>query len=298
MNLTYSIVLFTLSVPAVCAAEVNTPDQGPWWIGPLMTVLAAAIGASAIVWQMGRQHRNESLRQTENFKNQLKLEVYQEFSSKLSIASETVRDAAMYAFIAPVHFEIYASQVNGGFTPSPIAERALKLLELNAKATSDIVETLFLIEKYIIIHPDMDIFRTALSSASHDIRQSFNALFQFMLVHFPMDVVTDGGVKVDNVLVLTPDQRVSLKMNADAYHGSMSDLGSYLDDMRTELQILLLSSLFPNNVPRRRPADPSKKVLSLEPNAVKSLRNHFMKNTDWGKETVATQLDVHREFHG
>ena len=76
------------------------------------------------------------------------------------------------------------------------------------------------------------------------------------------------------------------------------DLGCYLDDMRTELQTLFLSNLFPNAIPRRRPSDPSKKVLSLHPSSVKSLRQHFLKNTAWGKKSVATQLEVHNEFHG
>ena len=204
----------------------------------------------------------------------------------------------MYAFAAPSHIEIYNSQVANGFTPAPIADRALKLLELNSGAANEIVETVFLLEKYFIIHPDLDIFRLALSSASHEVNQSFDPLFQFMLTNFPMDVQTEHGPKTDNVLLLSAEQRANLKLMTDRYHESAMDLGSYLDDLRTELQTLLLSHLFPHIMARRRPADPSKKVLSLEPSTVKSLRQHFLKHTAWGKSAVATQLDVHREFHG
>ena len=144
----------------------------------------------------------------------------------------------------------------------------------------------------------MDIFRLALSSAAYELSESFHPLFQFTLSHFPMDVLTDEGQKVDNVMLLSPDQRGNLKSLSDSYYDAAMDVGCYLDDMRTELQTLLLSNLFPNVIPRRRPADPSKKVLSLEPSAVKSLRQHFLKNTAWGKKSVATQLDVHHEFHG
>jgi hypothetical protein len=161
-----------------------------------------------------------------------------------------------------------------------------------------VVETIFLLEKYFIIHPDLEIFRLALSSAAHEVSESFDPLFQFMLSHFPMDVLTDGGPKVENVMLLSPDQRANLKSLSDRYYDTVMDVGCYLDDMRAELQMLLLSNLFPNVIPRRRPADPSKKVISLEPSAVKSLRQHFLKNTAWGKKSVAMQLDVHHEFHG
>jgi hypothetical protein len=283
---------------AAVAAEATSPDQGPWWLGPLVTVLAAAIGAAAIVWQLGRQHRNESLRQTENFKAQLKLQVYQEFSSRLSAASDAVQTTAMYAYTAQTHVQIYSSQAANGFTPAPIADRALKLIELNSNAANEVVETIFLLEKYFIVHPDLDILRLALSSAEHDVWESFHPLFEFMLSHFPMDVLTEHGQKVENVRQLTPDQRTTLQTLSGGYYDAAMDLGCYLDDMRIELQTLFLSNLFPNTIPRRRPADPSKKVLSLEASAVKSLRQHFLKNIAWGKKAIASQLDVHHEFHG
>jgi hypothetical protein len=293
-----ALAFSVVAAAATAAAAGNATDQGPWWLGPLVTVLAAVIGASAIVWQLGRQHRNESLRQTENFKSQLKLQVYQEFASRLSLASDAIQSTAMYAFTAPTHVEIFTSQSANGLTPVAIADRALKLLELNSTAANEVVEAIFLLEKYFIIHPDLEIFRLALSSAAHEVSESFHPLFQFMLSHFPMDVLTEGGSQVENVTLLSPDQRANLKSLSDRYYDAAMDVACYLDDMRTELQMLLLSNLFPNVIARRRPADPSKKVLSLEPSAVKSLRQHFLKNTAWGKKSVATQFDVHHEFHG
>lgn len=298
MHRLLTMSLIAAAVNAAVAADATAVDQGPWWFGPLVTILAAVIGASAIVWQLGRQHRNESQRQAENFKGQLKLQVYQEFANRLSTATDAVQAAAMYAFTAPTHVEIYSSQVHRGFTPPPITDRALKLLDLNSKAANEIVETIFLLEKYFIIHPDLDIFRLALSSASHDVGESFHPVFQFALSNFPMDVQSEHGQKIENVLLLSPEQYKDLKSISNSYYDVAMDLVCYLDDMRTEFQILLLSDLFPNIIPRRRPADPSKRVLSLEPSVVKSLRQHFLKNTSWGRKAVATQLDVHHQFHG
>lgn len=293
-----AIAVLSAATSQAVAVEAGSSDQGPWWLSPLVTVLAAVIGAGAIVWQLGRQHRNESQRQTENFKGQLKLQVYQEFSSRLATTAEAVQAAAMYAFAAQSHLEIYTSQIASGFTPAPINDRAPKLVELNSAAANEVVEAIFLLEKYFIIHPDLDIFRLALSAAAHDVREAFHPLFQFMLAHFPMDVVTEQGQQIANVNSLSPDQRALFKHLSNNYYDFATDLGCYLDDMRTELQMLLMSNLFPNIIPRRRPADPSKKVLSLEPSAIKSLRQHFLKNTAWGKKSIAVQMDVHNEFHG
>ena len=83
-----------------------------------------------------------------------------------------------------------------------------------------------------------------------------------------------------------------------AYYDKASDAQSFLGDIQTELQAFFLGALFPNGPIRRAPADPSKRVLSLDPAAVRSLRQHFLKNTAWGKSAVTTSLEVHRHFHG
>jgi hypothetical protein len=95
MHRALAISVVATAASAAAAVDATATDQGPWWLGPLVTVLAAVIGASAIVWQLGRQHRNESLQQTENYKNQLKLQVYQEFASRVSVASDAVQSTAM-----------------------------------------------------------------------------------------------------------------------------------------------------------------------------------------------------------
>lgn len=295
-----TLLLLALLSTAKAIAAIDDPQayQGPWWLGFVVTIVAAAIGALVIVWQIGRQHKNEAHRQNENFRSQLKLQVYQEFSVRLSAASAATQSASMFALTAPMHVEIYQSQVARGFNPPPVEERALKLLELNSKSANEIVETIFLIEKYFIIHADLELFRLSLSSASHDVNEAFQALFQFMLSYFPVDVQSEHGPKVENVFLLSEEQLAQLKALTNQYCDATADLGCYLDDMRTELQMLLLSHLFPNTLDRRRPADPSKKVLSLEPELVSGLRQHFLKHTPWGKKVIATQLAVHHEFHG
>jgi hypothetical protein len=293
-HLVFPIAL-TCAMPAL--AESGQGSEGPWWVGHLITALAAILGAMMIVWQIGRQRRNEIEAQRENYKIELRLHVYQEFSTKLLRTSDLLGSAGMYAFCIPQHMSLAAhGEVNG--QPQPVSDRAKQLLDLDSKAQAELAETVLLLEKYLIIHPDLDIFRMALSSAAHDLRAMFPPLFEFMLNHFPMDGVDETGPRTLNVRRFSPDDCKHVERMAMAYFDVASDAQSFLTDIQTELQLLFLGPLFPNRPPRRVPADPTKRVLSLDPSAVRSLRQHFLKNTSWGRSVVSTSMEVHQKFHG
>jgi hypothetical protein len=302
MHIAKFIFVLLLQAPAavfaVDSVAAQADAQSPWWLGHLLTALGTLVAAGMIVFQLGRQHKNEIRLQAENFKGQLRLQVYQEFSSRLASTADALSTSSMYAFTGPTHVEMFLNQIKAGINPNAIADRALAFKEKNAAATNEIVEVVFLIEKYFILHPELDIFRLALSSAAHDMGNAFHALFEYMLKNFPIDIATQNGVRVENVKVFSEPAVAEHKRLSAAYYDAAHDLDSYLSDMRTELQMLLLSSLFPNVIPRRRPADPAAKVISLDAASVKSLRQHFLKSTEWGRRTVQTQMEVHREFHG
>lgn len=297
MHQVISTVVLILSLTTSAMAEFGKPSEGPWWVGHLIAALAAVLGAMMIVWQIGRQRMNEIDAQRENYKIKLRLQVYQEFSDKLLRASDSLGSAGMYAFCIPQHMEL-AAQGATASQVQPVSDRAKALLDLDGKAHTELAETVMLIEKYLIIHPDLDIFRMALSSAAHDLRATFPALFEFMLHHFPVDLVTTHGSSTANVQPFSPDEWERVRSMAMAYYDKASDAQCFLTDIQTELQKLFLGSLFPNQPPRRTPADPWKRVLSLDSASVRSLRQHFLKNTEWGRSVSATSMDVHRQFHG
>jgi hypothetical protein len=286
-----------LLLPATAYCETAQGTEGPWWAGHLIAVLAAILGALMIVWQIGRQRRNEIASQLENFKIGLRLQVYQEFSARLSSASAALGSAGMYAFAAPRHMEMtFVGPTRD--QPSAIADRARTFLDLDSAAQREIADTVILLEKYLLIHPDTDVFRMALSSVAHDMREAFHPLFVFMLEHFPIEGPSPTGHQTLNVKAFTAQQVEQAHQLAMNYYGAATDAQSYVTDIQTELQFIFLGELFPNRPIRRSPADPAKKVLSLDPAAVRSLRQHFLKNTAWGKTAVEASLKVHEHFHG
>ena len=61
--------------------------------------------------------------------------------------------------------------------------------------------------------------------------------------------------------------------------------------MIVELQNTLLSNLFPNKVPRRKPLDPKHLIISTEPSEIERLQRHSKEDTDWGKKKKQTEQD-------
>jgi len=59
MRRTIPFLVLITTATAIAAPDAPKADQGPWWIGFIVTIAAAVIGALAIVWQMGKQHKNE-----------------------------------------------------------------------------------------------------------------------------------------------------------------------------------------------------------------------------------------------
>jgi hypothetical protein len=73
-------------------------NKRPWWIGDLLTVISILAGVGLIVFQLNKQHQNDIKSQKENSRDQLRLEVYEEFSKHLSEANSKTSNAGMYAF--------------------------------------------------------------------------------------------------------------------------------------------------------------------------------------------------------
>jgi hypothetical protein len=269
-------------------------ESSPWWIEHLVTFVCTVIAALMIVYQLGRQHKNETARQNENSKDQLRLQIYQEISMQLARADDLVNKAYLHVGLVHTHSAIYAAQAAQGLNPLPVEERPLALHAEHHVATHEVIGVVFLIEKYVVVHPDLDIFKLAFGSCLHDASEALDQMTRFMFGRFPTE---DDAGNLHNVRMLSDDELNNLHLLASAYQKAMSELMGYLGDLRVELQSLLLGRLFPNTIPRRRPADSQIKVISLEPSAVRVLRQHFLKRTAWGKRAVATALEVHAEHN-
>lgn len=262
----------------------------------LATIVAAVIAALMIIVQLGRQHSNELERQEKATRSKLKLEIYQEMSVVMTSANDAIIDAGGMARIMPLRASSYAHQKTLGWDIPPVEERANKYSKAHFEAVDKMIGVIFQLEKYLIVCPDLDIFRAAFSCAMHDLEFSHRELFDFMLEHFPVDDPANVVAPTRNVKALDSIQLKELERLATVYANNTMDLTSYLGDLRTELQMLLLGDLFPENVvPRRQPPDPSVKVITLEKTEMKILRQRF-DDTQWGRERLRIIQETEARF--
>jgi hypothetical protein len=262
----------------------------------LATIVAAVIAALMIIVQLGRQHSNELKRQEKATRSQLKLEIYQEISKVMTSANDALIEAGGMARSMPLRASSYASQKALGWDIPPITDRAVVYSKVHYDATDEMVSVIFQLEKYLIVCPDLDIFRTAFACGMHDLERGQRALFDFMVKHLPMDDPTSPGIPIRNVKSLDSTQLQELDGLAAGYANATMDLTCYLGDLRTELQMLLLGDLFPANiVPRRQPPDPTVKVITLDPASIKILRHGF-DETEWGRERLQMMQETGNHF--
>jgi len=281
-------------------AREKTLDEvaRPWWLGDLVTVIGILVGASMILYQLGRQHKNELKIQKENYREQRRLQIYQEFSKVLEEANDKTSDAGMYAFLISTNFKIYFDQVNSGFNSTPLRARAIEFSNKHYDGSYSIIKLIRLFEKYEIISPELDIFKLAVNVATHDMRETFHPLYSFLLQILPMEIVDNAGNKhLVNVISPTQEQITQLDAHVNTYKSAQDDLGGYLFDLNVELQNIFLRRLFDNKVKRRKPIDPNVKVVTTDSDDMEKLEKYFKEETAWGKHVKKSEDDVRNIFN-
>ena len=144
--LSVALAFAALCTTTTVLADSGQSSDGPWWVGHTITAITATLGALMIVWQIGRQRRNEIAAQLENYKIGLRLQVYQEFAARLSTGSDALGSAGMYAFCVPMHIQMASSGTSNG-QAQPVADRAKVFLELDTKGQGELADTVLLVEK-------------------------------------------------------------------------------------------------------------------------------------------------------
>lgn len=201
-----------------------------------------------------------------------------------------------YALLIPVQFEGYLNLRKHGVDPKPIDARAPRFNELNFQLSSNVMLLLEALEGYQIVNPDQEIFRVALNSAMFDIRNTFSPLFSELCKCLPMDVNPEdvGSIGVKVLSPPAPDDASLKRLKAliDEYLRCIDVLGEYVYDLRVDLQNTLLGSIFEKEVPLRKPLDPTRMVVSTQPDKLKQLEEYFVENTEWGKNKAQIERTV------
>jgi hypothetical protein len=265
----------------------------PWWIGDLITVFGIISGVVIVIIQLGRQHKNELRLQKENYREQLRIQIYQEFSKAIGLANEKEIKSRIYVLNMPSRIDMYRNQIKNDVEKFPLSYRAIEFFNQHFETINAVNDLVNLIERYYIVDPRLNIFKTAFSVTQHDMLEAFMKLHHLLIHILPLEIpLPDGSHKLVNVINPTNEQFGELTRLINMYTTASFDLGSYLYDLNVEIQNALLSNLFPNKAPRRVPLDPKMKVVSIDPSESDLLLKYFEEETNWGKTKNDTLKDV------
>ncbi len=258
----------------MCAISSNAGN----WVGYALTAVGMIISVGVVLYQLGKQHKSSLKLQRSNAKEELKLRVYEAISEKALAFAEAELEAGSYARSITHELESHVHASSTGFEPSITELRADRLSQLHYIASSALTDLIVAIENWEIAFPAAELFRVALSSANHDVEETFHSLFQNALPLLP----TDLGEKGLHVPPLPATKKLEeLKEKSKTYSEARTTLRTYTHDLTVEAQNLLLSKLFKRRVNIRRPIDPSYKVVTASD--TDALMHYFQTETTGGR---------------
>ena len=271
-------------------------DDARWWLKRFIEIVSVFLDIAIIVWQISRQHRNILQIQKENFKEKLRLEIYQDLIKNVDNANSIVSKLSAKSMTIPISLETYQRQLSLGSNPNPPRYRALELSEAHHSINKSIVCLFHSFESYNIAVPKFSIFQLALNSALHDAQETFSPFFSKLMKYLPMDVSeSDQGPNMPPIIVpAAPNEKelVLIRDLGEKYNKALIAISSFLYDLTVEAQNILLGGLFENRVLPRQPLDPDMVVITTDDESIKKLEKYFNDETAWGKTKKQAKADA------
>ncbi len=283
--------------------EINKQNYN-FWESPLFvsvtSILTALLGVFGLLWQSHRNNISAINLQKENLRHEIKREIHVEIEEALSEASDSEIKASGVFHRINFQYTSDISFLKEGLKPTGFNVTINDFNDIHYSSRSSFIKLIGLIEKYEIVQPEITIFKDAISSSLHDISESFSPLSNEAFRLLPQFVKKDSFGNTEPVVIPKPFpdeiQMKKFKQLSEPYINALGDMGCYIFDFRVEIQNLLLGSLFEHRVPKRKPINPSLKIISTDPDEIESLRRYFREETHWGKHVQEVNEQVRKSY--
>lgn len=274
-------------------------SEWSWWdreivaaiIGAVSGILAAAIAAGLLIWQVGRQLRNAIESTRENERLELKLDVYREVVSLCSSSSTAEIDLLNYVRLFDHAVKQARAQEQNGKAVWIPDSNVPRLLELKKAFDEGIVELALATERWEVIDPRTYIFRKAFHIGSGRVLSAFSSYFEVALKTMP----EEPSMQLGAVEWRPPDDQMSESLEAAGSNliEALMDVSGYTSDFQLAMQNLLLGDLFENQLPARTPLDPEVTVITLDNH--EELARYFDNETAEGRKLKGAEDKVRAE---
>jgi hypothetical protein len=185
---------------------------------------------------------------------------------------------------------ICRSLSNNNLSFSIPKERVPILIKKKYLSDAKAIEVISRTERWQIIDTRIELFRTAINVAKHDIDNAWQPYFNLVLPVMPTEV--PGHPERSTLPWTLPDDQTAKQIDklGEALLDAVSNLQCHIYDFQLEMQNLLLGRLFKNKLLARKPIDPNLIVVQL--NRHTELTEFFEKQSAWGKSKIRIENEV------
>lgn len=101
-------------------------------------------------------------------------------------------EVSSYLTLMQVYLTTTLAEIKNNLPLTMISSRTIKFMENNDAAVNAAIQIVALIESWEIISPEFKVFRLALNSALHDLRESYVELYPLLRDHLPVELPLEG----------------------------------------------------------------------------------------------------------
>lgn len=236
--------------------------MGLLWVTPLIYAAGIVLGLVGLGWQLRRQHQTAIDAQREQIREQLRLEIYHEIAAKNQTCSSALTQFGMDIFLFPLSLK-QRMRMYSQFKrdPGPGVHTAERFSTGQARTSEGVIDVMSVLEKYEIALPGFHIFKEKLSKLSDDLREGYSKFHEKIALIISHELLSEAGIPP-----WFPNEKGldELSDMASKLHGIEVGMQGVLWDLRVEAQNNLLSNLFKDRVPPRKPGDTQVEVLRVD----------------------------------
>jgi hypothetical protein len=261
-------------------------------IQPGLTILSLFVGFGSLIFQLNKQHKNNYELQRKQFKTKIQQEIFNEICEGINESTSALIKVQSKLFEVQQKIDSKRFLKSEGIKTKQLSERTGDFIDYHHSFSKEIIEIIYILEKYIITDRIFKIFNMALQSVSYDLEKSYLKVNDSLMKFLPIDLPEDNQKKL-GVQVLEPREKTeadfeNLKSDISNYNRLLMDMTCYLHDLKTEAQNILLGEIFDNPVTPRRSSDGEYVVVSKSTKrSLDEQEHYFMHETNWGKNWQA-----------
>lgn len=263
-------------------------EQGIGVAAPFLAAGVAApfLSAGVAIFVAFKGYKNALKQQALDYQHQFQIRTYEKILGPIEDQTQkaSLYMVALESFSSDVMLRYNAQQRGQPLPPAFDKYGSEHYFHMYLKYLDSITAVMKSLESIYIIEPKLKIFVTALSSVHWDAQLLFREVEASVFKFSSKTVIGSNQQEVR----ISPD--VASKAEAESLARAIRKISdqvqeglSYLDDLKIELQNLLLGKIYgANKLEHRQPLDPNKIVIKTQ--NYEDLAKHFKENTAAGKE--------------